>query len=348
MSKDKISDYDTTAANNTDVGGTDIQGSAAVRNMDNGLRTIMSHLANLNTGVSFIHDTFKIADADAETKIAKFDAGSITAGQTRTYTFPDKDGTFAMAADVPEISNIALIDSSDDGSKNTALNIPSGTTAQEPTTPNGVQIRYDTTLNELRFFNGSAYEAIGAVLDEDDFASDSATKAPSQQSTKVYADGLKIQLGTAVASTSGTAIDFTSIPASVRKITVNFEGVSMNAAAFYQIQLGDSGGFETTGYSSVACLFIPSSLITSSTTGLVITRNATASAVHSGTLTLDLLDASSNKWVMSSMLADTATNYLHIGSGSKGLSGELDRVRITTTTGTPTFDLGNINISWEF
>jgi hypothetical protein len=58
--------------------------------------------------------------------------------------------------------------------------------------------------------------------------------------------------GTAVASTSGTSIDFTSIPAWVKKITVMFDRVSTNGTSFVQVQLGTSGGFVITGYVSAA------------------------------------------------------------------------------------------------
>jgi hypothetical protein len=108
MAKSKISEYSTTALSNSDVGGIGILGTNLPENFDNALREIMKQIADLNTGASFIHDTYKIADSDAETKLAKFDAGSITAGQTRTFTFPDKDGTFAIAADVLALSGGTL------------------------------------------------------------------------------------------------------------------------------------------------------------------------------------------------------------------------------------------------
>jgi hypothetical protein len=161
MAKNKITEYSTTAGSNTDVGNIQIEGSDDVANFDNALRELMKHIADLNTGASFIHDTYKIADSDDETKLAKFDAGSITEGQTRTFTFPDVSGTFALISDVSGTyalnSSVSFIDSADDGSKNTALNMPSGTTAQRPSTPDGVQMRYNSTLSIWEGYNGTQW-----------------------------------------------------------------------------------------------------------------------------------------------------------------------------------------------
>jgi hypothetical protein len=100
MAKNKITEWSTTALSNSDVGGIGILGTNLPENFDDGLREIMKQIADLNTGASFIHDTYKIADSDDETKLAKFDAGSITAGQTRTFTFPNLSGTIALTSDV--------------------------------------------------------------------------------------------------------------------------------------------------------------------------------------------------------------------------------------------------------
>jgi len=59
----------------------------------------------------------------------------------------------------------------------------------------------------------------------------------------------RIVRATDVASTSGTSIDFTSIPSWVKRVTVMFNGVSTSGANNLLIQIG-AGSVETTGYVS--------------------------------------------------------------------------------------------------
>jgi hypothetical protein len=152
--------------------------------------------------------------------------------------------------------------------------------------------------------------------------------------------------GTAVASTSGTSIDFTAIPSWVKRITVMFSGVSTNGTSFPLIQLGDSGGVETTGYISVSGLLYGSTpATTNSTAGFVINSNL-ATNTHNGALVISLLG--SNAWVCQGSVCGTVNaNQSITVTGSKTLSDVLDRVRITTVNGTDTFDAGTINIQYE-
>lgn len=53
MAKNAVTDWSTTAANNTDVGGINIQGSAPVSNFDNALREVMAQVATAMTTGSF-------------------------------------------------------------------------------------------------------------------------------------------------------------------------------------------------------------------------------------------------------------------------------------------------------
>ena len=158
--------------------------------------------------------------------------------------------------------------------------------------------------------------------------------------------------GTAVASTSGTSIDFTSIPSWVKRITVMFNGVSTNGTSQVQLQIG-AGSIITTGYAGAGSYAVNGSSVTgiSFTTGLVINIGVTgqASNTYSGHATLTLV--SGNSWAMSILvcLAGIATTFVGtlMGASSITLSGALDRVRITTVNGTDTFDAGSINILYE-
>jgi hypothetical protein len=159
--------------------------------------------------------------------------------------------------------------------------------------------------------------------------------------------GTSLTLATAVASTSGTSIDFTSIPSWVKRVTVMFNGMSTNGTSFKLVQLGTSSGVSTTGYRS-------SSVVTSggagggtnSTAGFIFYTNNAAN-IHVGQFVASLVNASTNTWVGSHAIGLAGENFALFGGGDSTLSGTLDRVRITTVNGTDTFDAGTINIMYE-
>lgn len=157
-----------------------------------------------------------------------------------------------------------------------------------------------------------------------------------------------IQAGTVVASTSGTVVDFTNIPAGVRRVTVMFNGVSTNGVAQPMIQLGDSGGIENTGYNarSTALSDAAAVAVESYTVGFGVWSKAAANVLH-GAITLSLLDSATNTWVASGSLAFSNGNSMAYVAGSKSLSATLDRLRLTTFNGTDTFDAGTVNILYE-
>jgi hypothetical protein len=147
---------------------------------------------------------------------------------------------------------------------------------------------------------------------------------------------------TAQASTSGTSIDFTSIPSWVKRITVMFSGVSLSGTDFLLVQIGDSGGVENTGYISTSIVTGAGTAASSSTSGFVIYQDA-AGEIYSGIATIVNLTA--NSWVLSHAGKNNTVKG-SFGGGDKTLSATLDRVRITST-GTNTFDAGSINILYE-
>jgi hypothetical protein len=156
----------------------------------------------------------------------------------------------------------------------------------------------------------------------------------------------RITQGTAVASTSGTSIDFTSFPAWVKKITVMFSGVSTNSTGVIQVQLGDSGGFEITGYAGQTWQSNTSNATLS--TGFSFGTTSAATYIVHGSVVLTLIG--SNLWTCFGILGRVTGADTIVTGGSKTLSDTLTQVRvIASATGSPsdTFDAGSINILYE-
>ena len=153
-----------------------------------------------------------------------------------------------------------------------------------------------------------------------------------------------LQRDTAKASTSGTSVDFTSIPSWVKRITVMFNGVSTNGSSNILVQVG-AGSVVTTGYLGATSVLTTVVGTSNYTNGLAVaTANAAASVVNGLAV---ICNVSGNVWVM-----NTATGYSNgagtmVGASNISLGGTLDRVRITTVNGTDTFDAGTINIIYE-
>jgi hypothetical protein len=173
---------------------------------------------------------------------------------------------------------------------------------------------------------------------------DGTTTVPTLSSTTITGTTIQgtIKSGTAVASTSGTAIDFTGIPSWVKRITVMFSGVSTNGTSNLQVQLGDAGGIETTGY--VAAIADAGSISSLYTTGFPCTFSLAAAAFVSGSVTISKVTG--NTWVAGILTMRHDPSPYH-GAGSKTLSDTLTQLRITTVNGTDTFDAGTINILFE-
>ena len=148
--------------------------------------------------------------------------------------------------------------------------------------------------------------------------------------------------GTSAASTSGTSVDFTSIPSWVKRITVMFNGVGTNGTSNMQIQVGPSGGVVTTGYTSGIGYRNGEA---TSTTGFVVGQMITTAVTFSGVVTINSFG--SNIWTSGGTLSRNDGWAVLSGGFVTNIGGTLDRVRITTVNGTDTFDAGSINILYE-
>ena len=157
-----------------------------------------------------------------------------------------------------------------------------------------------------------------------------------------------ITSGTAQASTSGTSIDFTSIPSWVKRITVMFNGVSTNSTSPLQIQLGTSAGAVTTGYNVINSVMATGVSTISFSAGFGLTYSTTytfAANTHQANIVFTLMG--SNIWTGTGITGTVSSLLMFPVVGSVTLPSTLDRVRITTVNGTDTFDAGSINILYE-
>jgi hypothetical protein len=166
----------------------------------------------------------------------------------------------------------------------------------------------------------------------------------SNGTTWTSAANPKVTSGTAQTTTSGTFFDFTSIPSTVKRITVMLNGVSTNGTSLLIVRLGTSGGIVSSGYTSRSGYSFGGSVV-SNTTGVTISDSQDAPDLVIGQFVIS--NISGNQWVITGNFAQTSQNKVTTSNGIINLGGTLDRVRITTVNGTDTFDAGSINILYE-
>lgn len=392
MAKNAFLDWDTTASNNTDVGGIGIQGTNAVSNFDDALRTVM---AQLRTGLDgkvvyaskAINYTALAADNNAVHRYSATATVSLTAAATLAanwhYTViadggdvtidPNGaetiDGAATLVIPSGSAAHIICSGTAFFTEKTNVPVQPFATVASAATTDIGAATSQNVTVTGTTTITsfgtvaagtfrrvvfsgvltlthnatslilpqgGNVVTAAGESLEAVSLGSGN-WRVTSYQRSGFFA----FTSGTAV-SASGTAVDFTSIPAWVKRITMSFESLSTTGTTGISLQLGDSGGIETAGY------LCGTSNSQSSTTEFILTGGSSAAAaVYHGSVVLSLIDAATNKWAASANVARSDVAACFSLGGSKATSAVLDRVRIKSGNGVETFDAGTINILYE-
>lgn len=277
-------------------------------------------------------------------------------------------GTLTGAVLADDAANAALPAVAFDGDPDTGifrkganqLGLSAGGTERAFVDSNGVTIQAqgDLRLADSDNSNWVALQAPATV------ASNLTLTAPASDGTadqSLVTDGAgalsfasrsRLVQRTAVAATSGTAIDFTGIPSWAKRVTVVLDGVSTTGASDeVGLRIGDSGGIETTGY----VYYTSANQLNAGVTSTSIIEYTTYFGVQWGIATTTrhvvwkLYNITGNIWVAEHNLgAKVSATYIGTssGGGSKELTGTLDRVQVFTSAGA-TFDAGTVNIIYE-
>jgi hypothetical protein len=153
-----------------------------------------------------------------------------------------------------------------------------------------------------------------------------------------------ITRGTSV-SASGTSVSFTSLPSTIKRISLLFSGVSTNGSSAFLVQLGTGGTATTSGYVCASGRVFFSVNVQTSTAGFIMNYDNAAFAVQ-GSLSFE--NISGNTWVASGTVSSTASTPLALlMGGTVTLSGVLDMLRLTTVNGTDSYDAGTLNILYQ-
>jgi hypothetical protein len=149
-----------------------------------------------------------------------------------------------------------------------------------------------------------------------------------------------ITRGTVDTLNTETSVTFSSIASGANRITIMFDQVSEDSGDDLLVQIGDSGGLETTGYESTSA---DQSSGSTGTTGFIV-RMSSSGNTFSGIMVLTRIDG--NTWVEGHSVGRNSGNNGMAGGGRKELSAELDRLAILLD-GSGTFDGGEVNIYVE-
>ena len=154
----------------------------------------------------------------------------------------------------------------------------------------------------------------------------------------------QLTLGTAVATTSGTAVTLSGIPSWVKRITLMLAEVSTSGTGNLAIRLGTAAGNVSSGYKGGTSI-ASAAAATNDTSLVLVSYSASAATKSNGTVTL--IHMGGNLWAISGVVGRSTSGFLDLTGYTVQLPGVLDRLVVLTGNGTDTFDGGSVNILYE-
>jgi hypothetical protein len=184
---------------------------------------------------------------------------------------------------------------------------------------------------------GATYGTSGQVL-----KSGGASAAPTW--------GLTITSGTSVAMTGLTSTDFTSLPSTVKRITVMIYGVALNSTSNPRVQFLTGTNTPVTSLYAGVTSYIQSSSAGGSAflTGAGFDINnffASTGNIFNGKFVLENL--SGNTWICTATGFTSGSAYLWEISGNNPVTAVVTGIRLTSVSGTAAYTAGSVNILYE-
>lgn len=359
MAKTKISEYSSTASNNTDVDGINIAEGMAPSNVNNAMREIMAQLKDWQSGAvaqdMYVNGAFTasgnaVLSADLSVGDDLIVTGDASVGGAFTCTGAAVlSSTLAVTGAATITGNLNANGTSSLGAATfSGAVVMSSTLATSGDVTVGANTTNSHTLNGSLTLGSSTTNTVtlNTLLSAGGSTGTAGQVLKSRGSANTPEWGSSI-ISAVSQSASGTSVDFTGIPSWVKRITVMFSGVSTSGTSIVLIRVGDSGGIENTGYSGSTTLFSASGISTiNETTGVSLRSGGEAAGnIRHGNIVICNLVG--NVWTFNGSVGNSDSTRNSLVSYSKELSDVLDSISITTVNGTDTFDAGTINIMYE-
>lgn len=303
MPKNKISEFDTTPANNTDIGGINIAEGCAPSNINNAIRELMAQLKDQQAGTD--NDNFTVggnltvtgtSELLGATKLFLNAASSTAAAPALAWSGDSNTGIYSPASDAVSVatggtervrvnSTGALIIGSGEATGTVSGNIiraPSGSGTNivggnlEITSGNGTGTGGSGNIIFKTADVGSSGSTANSMTQRllitkkggFSFGSGSTSYGSSGQALISNGDAppsyQTIKLIFSAQTLSGSGVTF-NVSSGFTKYTIMLSNVSTAAAGTIRIRLGTSSGVVTTGYDGgLMTLVVPSAIAAAS------------------------------------------------------------------------------------